>query len=530
MKFYPRFTTLFFLASLASLALFPAQVNSQETPQSWFDAGQAAVERSKSYRHALAEVPIARNVILFVGDGMGVSTVTAARILEGQLRGETGEENALFFESFPNVALSKTYNSNSQVPDSAGTMTAMTTGVKTDAGLIGVNQNVVRGDCDSQTGNHLETFLELAEQRGIATGVVTTARLTHATPASNYAHSMERDFEDDGDRVSVANPADCPDIARQLIEFIDTHPDSDGLEVAMGGGRRSFLPRQRGAADPETGNPSERLDDRNLTEEWLQKHENATYVWNKQQFDAIDPAETEHLLGLFDPSHMEYSLDIATDRGGEPSLSEMTAKAIQILARNEKGYYLNVEAGRIDHAHHAINPQRALLDTIELARAVKTAVDMVDLNETLIIVTADHSHVFTMAGYPQRGNPILGKVLGLDSSGAPEETERLAADGLPYTTLGYSNGPGYHFIPDTNTADSIYSTDINTRGRADLSNVDTTDKGFHSETLVPLMDETHGGEDVAIYAIGPGADLVRGVMEQNVIFHIMMEASQLSQR
>ena len=208
----------------------------------------------------------------------------------------------------------------------------------------------------------------------------------------------------------------------------------------------------------------------------------------------------------------------------------MTAKAIRLLDKNDKGFYLNVEAGRIDHAHHAVNPKRALLDTIELARAVKTAYEMVDLEETLIIVTADHSHVFTIAGYPIRGNPILGKAVNVDSSGESENASALARDGMPYTTLGYQNGEGFHFLPGTNTADSIHRTDVNTAGRSDLTDIDTTHEGFHSETVVPLRQETHAGEDVAIYAVGPGADLVRGVMEQNVIFHIMMEASQLEQR
>tara|TARA_B100001964_G_scaffold130879_1_gene144626 strand:+ start:2399 stop:3979 length:1581 start_codon:yes stop_codon:yes gene_type:complete len=523
------FKHITFMPLLLTLSLSATEGIPQESPQSWFDAGQAVVARNKSYRYAQADIPIAKNIILFIGDGMGVSTVTAARILEGQLRGEPGEENELFFEEFPNVALSKTYNSDRQVPDSAGTMTAMTTGVKTDMGLIAVNEYVVRGNCDSQSGNHLQTILESAEQHGMATGVVTTARLTHATPASNYAHIMEREFEDDQDGPRFSNPGDCADIARQLIEFSVNNPGSDGLEVALGGGRQSFLPA-RPNADPETGNPGERLDGRDLTTEWLENHSNADYVWNKQQFEAIDPARTDHLLGLFDPSHMAYSLDIDSDQGGEPSLSEMTAKAIRLLDKNDKGFYLNVEAGRIDHAHHAVNPKRALLDTIELARAVKTAYEMVDLEETLIIVTADHSHVFTIAGYPIRGNPILGKVVNVDSSGDSENASALARDGMPYTTLGYQNGEGFHFLPGTNTADSIHRTDVNTAGRSDLTDIDTTHEGFHSETVVPLRQETHAGEDVAIYAVGPGADLVRGVMEQNVIFHIMMEASQLEQR
>ena len=488
--------------TMLTLGVLPLAAHSQQSPGDWFEEGRAVVERNLALR--AAEGARAKNVILFVGDGMGVSTVTAARILDGQLRGETGEENELFFETFPNLALAKTYNTDAQVPDSAGTMTAMVTGVKTRAGLISVSDAALRGDCASQQGTELPTFLEIAEMRGLATGVVSTARLTHATPAANYAHIMERNFESDADAAGLSNPGDCADIARQLIEFTDNVEGSDGLEVALGGGRGAFLPNFEGA-DPEDGEAGNRLDGRDLTGEWVERHDDAAYVWNAEQFAAVDSSEVSHLLGLFELSHMEYELDRENDAGGEPSLSEMTAKAIGILSKNPSGYYLNVEAGRIDHAHHATSPRRALVDTIEFARAVQTAYEMVDLSETLIIVTADHSHVFTVAGYPGRGNPILGIVAGGD--GEPE----LAADGMPYTTLGYINGP-------------------NPGRDEDLSHVDTTHESFRSQSLVPLGSETHGGEDVAVYAVGPGSDLVRGVIEQNVIFHIMMEATQLDQR
>ena len=487
------------LVPALSLLSLPLAAHSQQSAGHWFEEGRAAVERNLALR--AAEGARAKNVILFVGDGMGVSTVTAARILEGQLRGETGEENELFFETFPNLALAKTYNTDAQVPDSAGTMTAMVTGVKTRAGLISVSDAALRGDCASQQGTELPTFLEIAEMRGLATGVVSTARLTHATPAANYAHIMERNFESDADVAGLSDPGDCADIARQLIEFTDNVEGSDGLEVALGGGRGAFLP-DRDGADPEDGAAGRRLDGRDLTREWGERHANAAYIWNAEQFAAIDPEKTSHLLGLFEWSHMEYELDRENDAAGEPSLSEMTAKAIEMLSRNPNGYYLNIEGARIDHAHHDINPIRALTDTIEFARAVRTAYEMVDLSETLIIVTADHSHVFTVAGYPSRGNPILGIVAGGD--GEPN----LADDGMPYTTLGYINGP-------------------NPGRDEDLSHVDTTHESFRSQTLVPLGSETHGGEDVAVYAVGPGSDLVRGVIEQNVIFHIMMEASQL---
>jgi len=135
-----------------------------------------------------------------------------------------------------------------------------------------------------------------------------------------------------------------------------------------------------------------------------------------------------------------------------------------------------------------------------------------------------------LAGYPTRGNPILGKVVGNDSHGAPKHTPELADDGLPYATLGYINGPGHQVLGDYESADAIFTKPINKSGRADLTNVDTTAPGFHPETLVAVGNETHGGEDVAVYATGPGAELVSGLMEQNVIFHILFTALQLEQR
>jgi len=210
------FTVSFIFLLFYVLMVFSPGVARAESPGQWFEDGQKAVEAAKRLKPVNRR---AKNVILFIGDGMGVSTVTAARILEGQMKGGTGEENLLSFERLPYVALSKTYNTNQQVPDSAGAMTAMVTGVKTKAGLIAVNQNVIRGDYTTVSGNELTTILEIAEKAGMSTGVVTTTRITHATPAATYAHSPERNWEDDHDLPADAKAADFPDIARQLIEF-----------------------------------------------------------------------------------------------------------------------------------------------------------------------------------------------------------------------------------------------------------------------------------------------------------------------
>ena len=166
-----------------------------------------------------------------------------------------------------------------------------------------------------------------------------------------------------------------------------------------------------------------------------------------------------------------------------------------------------IEAGRIDHAHHDGNAFRALTDTIELSNAVRAALSKVNLKDTLIIVTADHSHTFTMAGYPIRGNNILGLVREVDNDGLLEEKLKTDKNKQPFTTLGYANGEGYR-----------------EGTRPNLTQEQTTNPDYKQEAIVPLKDETHGGEDVAIFATGAGSDLIRGVMEENWIFYVMKEA------
>ena len=511
---------------IAALVLACASIaGAQETPQQWYRAGREAVERAKSRGPVTGK---ARNVILFLGDGMGFSTVTAARILEGQQRGQPGEENRLSFETLPYTGIIKTYNTNQQTPDSAGTMSALVTGIKTRAGVLSLDQNVVRGSATSARDHVVPTIVELAERAGLATGVVTTASVTHATPGACYAHSPERNWESDASMPADALAAGFSDIARQLVAF----PVGDGLEVALGGGRKYFLPTTQ--ADPEdAAQTGVRRDGRDLTAEWLARPGSA-FVWNRKQLEAIDVTKTDHLLALFSSGYMAFEHDREKDAGGEPSLSEMTAAALKLLARNKKGFFLMVEGGRIDHAHHNANAYRALTETIELARAVRVAMAATDRRETLIVVTADHSHALTMVGYGTRGNPILGKVRLNDLQGNP--TQRLALDGfgLPYTTLIYAMGPG-HVGPTLRQAEGAKSFPHSpvgylpaTHGRPDLTESRTEDPDYLVESALPGVDAPHSGVDVPLYADGPQAHLLTGVLEQNVIFHVMVEALGLA--
>ena len=479
------------------------------TGNPWFDSAQETLAQRKAVKPITGH---AKNVILFIADGMDPTTVAAARIFDGQSRGEEGEENLLSFETFPNLAMSKTYTTDYQVPDSAGTMSAMMTGVKTKSGVLSLNDAVKRGDCASVAGAMTPTIGELAKQAGMSVGVISTARITHATPGAVYAHSADRGWEADSEMPDDAKAAGCKDIASQLLNF----PYGGGIDLALGGGRLMFTPTT--VIDPETdGLAGRRIDGRDLTAEWTAMSDDRVYVWNKKQFDAAP--DTAKILGLFEASHMQYEADRNDAGDGEPSLAEMTAKAIDILSKNPDGYFLMVEGGRVDHAHHAGNAYRALSDAQAFAKAVAAARAKTREQDTLIIATADHGHTLSFQGYPRKGNNILGLATVLDDNG---EAMNLKAkgDGKPYTTLAYANGPGAVFREGADLS----------KGRPAPDAAAVLAKDYRQQALVPTGGETHGGQDVTIYASGPRAYLFSGVVEQNYIFHVINDALSLMQR
>jgi len=504
-------------AAVAAIDVPVVQHPAGETPAWWYRNGAARAAANGAMQGR------AKNVILFLGDGMSLTTVAAARILDGQRKGQSGEENQLSWERFPQTALSKTYNTDSQTPDSAGTMTAITSGVKTHMGAIGVSAGN-RNDCRDSRGKAVLTWLELADSAGLATGVVTTARLTHATPAATYAHVPNRDWENNADLPANAVAEGCQDIAAQLLT---SRRFGRGPTVALGGGRREFTNAQQ--RDPEYDDKvGQRLDERDLTAEWQQANPQGAYVWNRAQLQAA--ANAPQVLGLFEPDHMQFEYDRQRTPADEPSLAEMTRAAIHTLSRNPDGYVLMIEGARIDHANHYGNAYRALDETIALSEAVQAAVDATSREDTLILVTADHSHSLNFVGYPVRGNPILGKVRGQGSE--DDVPGDLARDqlGLPFTTLSYANGPGYPGASNRqpqgpkkflHAPSSVEAHE----GRPDLSEVNTEDPDYLQEAMVPLKSESHGGEDVGIWAIGPGSEAVRGTVEQNTIYHFIVQAT-----
>jgi len=473
-------------AQASSPAAAPVEAGDLAANHSW----QRAREEVAARLAAQPRPQRAQNVILFIADGMNIDTITAARIFDGQSRGESGVENRLSFETFPNSAFVRTYDATNQVPDSASTATALVTGVKARISSLSVMPDQYLDACEADAVVP-HTLMELAEMRGLSTGVVSTARITHATPASTYAHSIFRDWENDSVMPAEAVEAGCVDIASQLIAF-DT---GDGMELALGGGRANFLPTEAGGR---------RADGRDLTAEW--EAAGGTYVSDAAGLRALDATSGSRVLGLFNNSHMSYQADRSDAE--EPSLAELTAFAIDRLATDEDGYFLMVEAGRVDHAHHGTNAYRALTDMQAYSEAIATALEHVDLDNTLILVTADHGHTFNISGYPMRDNPILGLVR-VRNPMEPGSEPQLVMDshGHPYTTLGYQNGPNIRELDSEELTDEV-----------------VLDPNYQQQTAVPLGSETHSGADVPLFANGPRAHYFDGSMEQNTVFHLIVEA------
>ncbi|XP_077146318.1 intestinal-type alkaline phosphatase-like isoform X2 [Ranitomeya variabilis] len=429
------------LISVLSTTLSASIPEEEKTSEFWNDKMSSMIkeaEKLKPIKHR------ARNLLLFLGDGMGMPTITATRILSGQLEGKPGEENELTMDTFPYVGLSKTYNIDRQVPDSAGTATAYLCGVKGNYGTSGLTAAAKRSNCSTQAGNEVESVLKRAKAAGKSVGIVTTTRVQHASPSGNYAHIADRDWYSDANMPQEALDLGCHDIAYQLVYNTE-------IDVILGGGRKYMTPK--GSQDPEYPSDAKqnglRKDSRNLINEWLNKYKGAHYVWNKEGMNQINDSSTTPVM---------------------------------------------------DHGHHDGKAKMALMEGVMFDRAIKRALELIDEEDTLTVVTADHSHVFSFGGYTYRGSSIFGL--------AP----KIADDKKYYTSILYGNGPGFSITPD---------------GRPDINTSISEGKDYMSQSAVPLDSETHGGEDVAIFSKGPMAHLFHGVHEQTYIAHVMAYAACL---
>jgi alkaline phosphatase len=448
-------------------------------------------------------VTAAPNVIFFLGDGMGMTSLTAARIYK------VGEDGELTIDTLPETAFIKTYSLDAQVTDSAPSMAAYMTGVKMNNEVISMSSDTkarasngvdyVNGSdstCpDSGNGKPVQSLLELFKAKNHPVGVVTTTRVTHATPATTYAHICHRDGENN--------------IAAQFVPNSATYNSAlgDGVDVLLGGGRKHFLAKADGGA---------RADSRNLVNEL--KAQGYSYASNQAEFAAIDATKTKKLVGLFTSSHMSYDLD--RDPTKEPSLAEMTSKAIDVLKTkaDNKGFFLMVEGGRIDHALHETTAKKALQDTAAFDDAIKVAIDKMklidpELKNTLIVVTADHDHTLVLNGYAKRTGKTTATnagVLGLVKNYVTGDNW-LDVDGMPFSIIGFGNGesrPQY---------------------RSFLTDAMVSANDYHQEAAIQVGagSETHGGTDVFLGAMGKGAENFTGSMENIEVYSAVRKATGL---
>ncbi len=292
-------------------------------------------------------------VFYLIGDGMGQSHRTIATIAKNNVGSAPKGQplKALTMDSFPVVGMNTTQSFDQLVTDSAAAGTALACGVKTDNKSIG----------QTPDGKRLKSVLEGARDNGWSTGLVTTTRITHATPAAFAAHIDHRDKEDQ--------------IAAQLVD--------SGVNVLLGGGERFFL--------PQSVKGSKRKDDRNLYDELKAKNYNVLNTADAlRNFKPSGNPANDKLIGLYNNSHLTWDID--RDPAKEPSLAELTQKAVDVLSENNKGFFLMVEGGRIDHAAHQHDAAGIIKDTLAFDDAVTVAYNfyLKHPKETLILVVADH--------------------------------------------------------------------------------------------------------------------------------------------
>lgn len=471
-----------------------------EDSDHWLKLSREELEEALAYRWKTGK---ARNVIVFVGDGMSPDTITASRIYRA------GETSYLAWEKFPHIGILKTYNTNKQVPDSASTATALFGGVKTNYKVVGVDARVPLDDCCASlnTDYHVDSIITWAQAAGKDTGFVTTTRVTHATPAPLYAHSPNRKWECEA--AMPKNATRCRDIARQLVE----NAPGKNIKVIMGGGRQVLKSNVTGTeADPLDTWACKSNDGRDLISDWAKdkasRKVSFKVVENNEQLSAVDAEETDYLLGIFANSHI--SMDWKRDEGpkGQPSLEDMTKTALRILQKSPNGYVLVVEGGLIDFAHHRGHAAQALQETVRFSDAVNATLQMINTSETLLIVTSDHTHSLSFNGYSDRGNSILG------IAGTAKH------DHIPYTTLSYSTGG------PNNVA---YAEKDGVFERLDPTESDTTDFTYSQQALIISDETTHGGGDVAVYATGPSAHLFHSVHEQSYVARVIAYAAEIGE-
>ncbi|MCA1429750.1 MULTISPECIES: alkaline phosphatase [unclassified Bradyrhizobium] len=463
----------------------------------------------------------AKNVILFIGDGMSPAHRVAARILskgisEGKSRGK------LAIDDMPHMALVATAGSDSIITDSANSASAYATGHKSAVNALGVYADRSASPLDDPK---VETITSLAKRRlGMAIGVVTNTEIEDATPAAMVAHTRRRAAYDD------------------IVEqFFAAKPD-----VMLGGGSANFLPKSAAG--------SKRKDET----DYIAKFRDAGYQVATTAGELSASAakqETSKLLGLFATGNMDGALDRKFLKGGgvkkfpeQPDLTEQVQAALKILSKNEAGFFLMVESGMIDKYAHLLDMERAVYDTIMLDNAVRQTREWARArgDDTLILVLADHNHP----------NSLVGTVND-DMATVPNVPlrERVGV----YDKAGFPNYPapdaeGYPSRIDVSRRLAIFSASLpdhyeTFRPKLDNPNEPTVKAGddgtfkandkykevpgavLRPGNLSSLVGASvHSGEDVIVTAAGPGSERVHGSMDNTEVFRVMADALGLAAR
>ncbi len=311
----------------------------------------------------------AKNAIFFIGDGMGPTQMTAGRLYKG------GSLYKMNYENFQYTGYSKTYSSDNYTTDSAAGATALATGVKSYNGSI--SKSDPRWEERSKS-RELQTLADLAKNAGKSVGIITTTRITHATPACFFAHVKNRDSEEE--------------IAQQVLE--------SNVDLWIGGGRGFFLPKEEGGV---------REDGRNILKLFSGKGGNVVdSIADLEKVNKLD----HQVLALFADSHIAYK----QEGKAEANLDKMVKEAIRLLSQNPNGYFLMVEGGRVDHASHINQEEKMMAEMVDLDNAIGYAMKEVDATDTLIVLTADHETAgVAISGYGPyelaEGKRILGNTI-----------------------------------------------------------------------------------------------------------------------
>jgi alkaline phosphatase len=440
-----------------------------------------------------------KNIIFFLGDGMGINTLTAARIYA------VGEDGSLTLDTLPESAFVKTFSNDAQVTDSAASMSAYMTGKKVNNGVLSMSSDTpsIEPAADSSGnktvsrcagGSPAATLGELAKQRGMAVGVVTTTRVTDATPGAVYAHVCHRGMETDIAAAMVPGGAGYNSAL------------GTGLDVLLGGGTKTFMGTKQGGT---------RADGRDLLAELRAKGYRTAL--DSAGLDGIDAASGAPVVGLFAPENLNY--DAARDPARDPGLAAMASKAIKVLSHNPKGFFLVVEGGLIDLALHDTNAKRALQEVASFDNTLKATITQMQaldpgLKNTLIVVTADHDHSLLLNGYARRTGkttPANPGVLGLMRK-VSDGSIRLDADGAPFTIIGF--GTGERRVQGKRSSAPA------------LTDADVTADDYHQEAVVrtAVGDETHSGTDVYLGAIGARSETFHGTIDNTRVFDLIKSA------